>query len=66
MLAPSCPRIHGAWVDEHLPPEVLEKVFSFFFFSVSQTLVNLKAIEGIFHEEVRDVGSFVYVWLSDV
>lgn len=65
MLSPSCPRIHGAWVDEHLPPEVLEKVFSFFS-SVSQTLVNLKAIEGIFHEEVGDVGSFVYVWLSDV
>lgn len=64
MLAPSCPRIHGAWVDEHLPPEVSEKVF--FFFSMSQILVNLRATEGIFHEEVRDVGSFVYIQLSDV
>ena len=64
MLAPSCPRIHGTWVDEHLPPEVSEKVF--FFSSVSQILVNLKTIEGIFHEEVRAVGSFVYIRLSDV
>ena len=50
-------------MDEHLPPEVSEKVV---FFYMSQILVNLKATEGIFHEEVRDVGPFVYIRLSDV
>ena len=42
------------------------KYFLFFFFLCEPDFSHLKAIEGIFHEEVRDVGSFVYVWLSDV